>query len=81
MFGGRGRDLLDVRHCVVSGRATLNGMSDGHARANLDLIRVLLEELAMARDEAPAAGAEPEPERRAVTALPETAEADVREEP
>ncbi|WP_168174708.1 hypothetical protein [Deinococcus sp. LM3] len=56
-------------------------MSDGHARANLDLIRVLLEELAMARDEAPAAGAEPEPERRAVTALPETAEADVREEP
>lgn len=56
-------------------------MSDGHARANLDQIRVLLEELAVARDDTSVEGAEPEPEGCAVTALPETDEAEVREEP
>ncbi|WP_291430237.1 hypothetical protein [Deinococcus sp.] len=56
-------------------------MSDGHTRANLNQIRVLLEELAVARDETSATGADPEPDGRAVNALPETAEADVREEP
>ena len=70
-----------MRHCALSRRATLNGMSDGHARANLDQIRVLLEELAVARDEISSAGAEPEPEGRAVIALPETVEAEMREEP
>lgn len=59
----------------------LCGMNDRHGRANLEQIRVLLEELAVARDETPAAGAEPEPEGRAATALPETTQADVKDEP